>query len=525
MALPACRPVANLERYFLGLGNAHMYYNVAMGIRLQFQSHPEAHGPGPKELPRSKDQWLALLTPALATVVQRHPLMSTYIAGHLTATPTFQAMSSIDLSKIIAVDSIQQSMDIAKFLEMEHDKPFDLGDHQVPLWRIMVVHITDDDTFYLLYIFHHSLCDGRSSAAFTEQLLAELNHIIKNKTTSAPLPPSKRNNPWTITCPNRTPLPLALEQRVDCTPSLKTRVRHFLYQVIMPAWLKKALEPQFWAGEFPATASNETQLGIVVLTPEETSQLIAAARRKHTTVNSVLFTSFLFAIKAVFLSSSHGDNKDAKKGATTTTQDLFSASTVACPRSSQLFSSPVEHSEHVLCIADLWTHGHAVELETEFWSFTREYHAQVVRHVRTPRKLQRLLENYGTLRYMPGSPEGYEKALQQRYVRQQYGREGTMRTSNIGVGWKQENGGDDKLVFKVLHPLFTMSAVTMGPVFTFCVATGEGGSLVVSNTWQRGAVRSRGQADRVLREFRKVVGEACHEGRESYLFRDVLLSC
>ncbi|KAG0030663.1 hypothetical protein BGZ82_007331 [Podila clonocystis] len=309
MAPTASRPVAHLDRYFLGLGNAHI--------------HIQSPGPGPKELPRSKGQWLSLLTPALATDVQRHPLMSTYIAGHLTTTPTFQAMSSIDLSKIIVVDSIQQSMDITKF------------------WR------------------------------------------------------------WSTTNP---PLPLALEQRVDCTPSLKTRVRHFLHQVIMPAWHKKAFEPQFRAGEFPATASNETQLGIVVLNPEETSQVIAAARRKHTTVNSVLFTSFLFAIKAVFLSSSHSDNKDAKKGATMTTQDLFSALTVTCPRSMQLFSSPVEQSEHVLCIADLWTQGHAVELETEFWSFTREYHAQVVRHVRTPRKLQRLLENYGALRYMPGSP-------------------------------------------------------------------------------------------------------------------------
>ncbi|KAG0351936.1 hypothetical protein BG005_008574 [Podila minutissima] len=522
MAPAASRPVANLERYFLGLGNAHMYYNVTMGIRLQFQPHSESHGFGPKELPRNKDQWLALLVPALAIIVSQHPMMSTFIAEHLTATPTFQAMSSIDLSKIIAVDSVQQSGDIAKFLEKEHDTPFDLGNHEVPLWRIMVVHVVDDDTFYLLYIFHHSLCDGRSSAAFTEQLIAELNH--PSKKDSAPLPLS---SPWTITCPKTAPLPLALEQRVDCTPRFRTRMHHLLHQVLMPAWLKKTLKSQFWAGDYPATNSNETQLGIVVLTPEETSQVIAAARREHTTVNSILFTSFLFAIKAVFLSSSHNGNRDGKKGATTTTKDLFSASTVACPRSSQLFSSPVEQSEQVLCIADLWTHGHAVELETGFWEFTREYHAQVVRHVRTPGNLQRLLENYGTLRYMPGSPEGYEKALQQRLVRQQHGREGTMRTSNIGVGWKQQEEGEEggKVAFKVLHPLFTMSAVTMGPAFTFCVATGEGGSLVVSNTWQRGAVRSRESAERVLQEFRRIVGEASQEGKEGYLFRDVLSSC
>ncbi|KAF9312543.1 hypothetical protein BG003_006158 [Podila horticola] len=521
MAPTASRPVANLERYFLGLGNAHMYFNVAMGIRLQFQPHPESLGFAPKKLPRNKDQWLALLVPALATIVARHPMMSTFIAGHLTATPTFQAISSIDLSKIIAIDSVHQSEDIAEFLEKEHDKPFDLGNQEVPLWRIMVVHVMDDDTFYLLYIFHHSLCDGRSSAAFTEQLIAELNH--PSKKDSAPL---SLSNPWTINCPSTAQLPLALEQRVDCTPSFRTRLHHVLHQVLMPAWLKRALEPQFWAGDIPASATgaNETQLGIVVLTREETRQVIAAAKREHTTVNSVLFTSFLFAIKYVFLS--HKDNDKDKKGPTTT-KDRFSASTVTCPRRSHLFSPAVEQREQVLCIADLWTHNHSVQLETGFWEFTRAYHAQVISHLRTPGKLQQLLQNYGTLRYMPRSPEGYKKALQQRYVRQQHGREGTMRTSNIGVGWKQQEGDDDydKVVFKVLHPLFTMSAVTMGPAFTFCVATGEGGSLVVSNTWQRGAVRSRGQAERVLQEFRRIVGEASQEGREGYLFRDVGLSC
>lgn len=506
MAPTASRPVANLERYFLGLGNARMFYNVAIGTRLQFQP-PN----GPKELPSDKDQWLALLVPALATVVQRHPLMTTYIADHLSSTPTFQAMSSLDLSKIIAVDTIQQSDDIARLLEVEHGKPFDLANHAVPLWRITVVNVAGDGTFYLLYFYHHSLCDGRSSAAFTEQLIDALNHP---NNTAPELAAS--NDPWTIICPTAT-LPLPMEQRADCTPSLKTLVWHFLNLYILPAWLKMVLETPYWAGEFPTvvTGPNETQLGVMVLTPEETRQVIAAAKRENTTVNSILFTSFLFAIKSVFHSSRH--NNHDNKGLPTTTKDLFKASTIACPR--QHFSPAVEQSEHVLLIADLVTQGHSVELETRFWDFTRTYRAQVMENVQTPKGFRKLLEFYGSLDYISKTPRGYEGALHQRYVRQQHGREGTVRTSNIGVGWRgQEREG---LAFKVLHPVFSQSTVITGPVFTFSIATG-GGSLVVSNAWEKAAFRSRKRADRVLEEFRMIIVEACREGREGYLFSDVV---
>ncbi|KAI9231476.1 MAG: alcohol acetyltransferase [Podila humilis] len=507
MASAVSRPIANLERYFLGLGNARMFYNVAIGTRLRFQPSN-----GPKELPRDKDQWLALLVPALATVLQRHPLMNTYIADHLASTPTFQAMSSIDLSKIVAVDSIQQPEDIAKLLQVEHDKPFDLANHAVPLWRIMVVQVVGDGTFYLLYFYHHSLSDGRSSAVFTEQLIDALNH--PNNTVPELV---ASNNPWTITCPT-APLPLPMEQRVEGTPSLKTLVRHFLNLFILPARLKMALETPYWAGEFPSTLTgpNKTQIGVVVLTPEETDQVIAAAKREKTTVNSVLFTSLLFAIKSVFHSGRHNDND--KEELPTTTKDLFKASTMVCPR--QLFSPVVERSEHVLFIAELVSQGHCVKLETPFWDFTRAYHAQVI-EVQTPEACRKLLEFYGTLDYMSKTPQGYERALHRRYVRQQHGREGTVRTSNIGVGWRGQERED--LPFKVLHPVFSQSAVTTGPVFTFCIATG-GGSLVVSNAWEREAFQSRERADRVLEEFRRIVVEACQEDQERYLFRDVVVS-
>ncbi|KAG0058596.1 hypothetical protein BGZ93_003004, partial [Podila epicladia] len=56
--LPLVRPVANVERYTLAQGNTDIYYNVVIGTRLQLQSN--------LKWPQDKDQWITLLSPALA---------------------------------------------------------------------------------------------------------------------------------------------------------------------------------------------------------------------------------------------------------------------------------------------------------------------------------------------------------------------------------------------------------------------------------------------------------------------------
>ena len=143
--LPLVRLVANLERLLLVHGNADLYYNVVIGIRLQLQSN--------LKWPQDKDQWITLLSPALAWLVQKRPALSVVIDDHLTNKPIFRRLSHIDLNKIIRLDSIQHPEDIVKICEAEHAQPFNISNHEVPLWRIIVVHVKQDDTYYLLYNF------------------------------------------------------------------------------------------------------------------------------------------------------------------------------------------------------------------------------------------------------------------------------------------------------------------------------------------------------------------------------------
>ncbi|KAF9282626.1 hypothetical protein BGZ74_002118, partial [Mortierella antarctica] len=149
--LPLVRPVANLERYLLVHGNAGIYYNVVIGARLRLQSL--SNGNGLKQWPQEKDQWIALLSPALAWLVQERPALSMVIGDHLGKTPVFRRLPHIDLNKVIRLDSIEHPEEITKVIEAEHAQPFAITNHEVPLWRIIVVHVKQDDTYYLLYSF------------------------------------------------------------------------------------------------------------------------------------------------------------------------------------------------------------------------------------------------------------------------------------------------------------------------------------------------------------------------------------
>ncbi|KAF9328161.1 hypothetical protein BG006_008607, partial [Podila minutissima] len=120
--LPLVRPVANVERYTLAQGNTGIYYNVVIGTRLQLQSN--------LKWPQDRGQWITLISPALAWLVQQRPSLSVVIGGHLSAHPTFRRLPFIDLNKIIRLDSIQHPEDIVKVIEAEHAQPFAITNHE-----------------------------------------------------------------------------------------------------------------------------------------------------------------------------------------------------------------------------------------------------------------------------------------------------------------------------------------------------------------------------------------------------------
>ncbi|KAG0082445.1 hypothetical protein BGZ93_002438 [Podila epicladia] len=73
-------------------------------------------------------------------------------------------------------------------LEEEHAKPLDFTNHSVPLWRITISHATEDDSFYIFYVYCHNIADGRSGVALMEQLVEGLNFEATSASPTETLP-------------------------------------------------------------------------------------------------------------------------------------------------------------------------------------------------------------------------------------------------------------------------------------------------------------------------------------------------
>ncbi|KAF9325752.1 hypothetical protein BG006_010776 [Podila minutissima] len=338
---------------------------------------------------------------------------------------------------------------------------------------------------------------------FSELLVERLNHEINN-------PTPKSSNPAIIPTSNE-PLPPSLEQRADCRPSTTTLLKEFTMQLLLPGPLKRMLESKYWAGDIDASAKapHETLASYLALTQEETKKIVAAAKPHKTTVNTMLFSASMFALKSLFLSDT------SNKTNPSTTKDTFSFSTAVALRN--MVSPPIDPYAQGVYISDFVTKNVKVELQTSFWGLSHMYGASIVKATQTPQGRKELLEHMGLLEYLPKTHGAWEEFMVDQFKKLQHGRETTVRFSNLGKAWDQPQ--DREVGFKVLHPVFSQSASCINSAFTFNAATANN-TLVITNTWQKSTFETREKADRVLAEMRRIMLEATE--KESYSFRDSL---
>ncbi|KAG0265523.1 hypothetical protein BG011_004551 [Mortierella polycephala] len=506
-SLQFVREIANLERYSLARANAGLYYNVIVGPRLQLQAHSQ-------QIPHDPSQWIKLLTRPLTWLIQKHPSLSVVVGEHLSTKPTFLRMRSIDISRIIRVTSIQHPSEIANVVEQEHARPFDFLDVEVPLWRMVVVHVQDDDSFFLLYVFQHVIGDGRSGMALTEQLVQRLNVEAAEEAEALLAGPTESVSPLsTVVIPPEDPLPLPLEMRVNCSPSWSTLVKEATMSLLLPGFVKKAIEKKYWSGEVDATLEvpHETQAGMWFLTPEETSRVTRAAKAHSTTVQSILYTASVFAAKAVFLSTVEGERNQVS-----TTKDEFVYATPVSLR--PLISPSVARHDQGGYVSEVTTRGIRVELDTEFWEMTAAYRKQVIESTTTAKGVRGMLEHVGLLDHLPTHQGAWEEFLRGLVTKEQHGRGSTLMLSNLGKAWEQEQ--PSSVAFRVQDGIFSQSGSIISGAVTLNAATANG-VLSMIGTWQKATfTMGRERGEQFLTEFKRILLEATESERISYRFQD-----
>ncbi|KAF9898643.1 hypothetical protein BX616_003774 [Lobosporangium transversale] len=528
MALPFVRKLANLDRYSLARANAGIYFNVVVGTRLRLQSDPNSSATAPLKIPTETAQWVELLAGPLTWLIQKHPTLSVVVGDHLGGEPKFLRMPTVDITRIIRVTSIQHRNDITQVLEREHSLPFDLLDTQVPLWRIIVVHVQADDTFFLLHVYLHVIGDGRSGMGLTQQLVERLNLQVQEQAQTQVKTPLS-----TVVVAPTAPLPPPLEERVRCSPGVITLAKAFTTGLLLPASVKKAIEPKYWGGECDATLEGPviTQMAIWYLTREETKQLIQVAKTRKTTVQSILYSASCFAMKAVYLS--HLENEHEPK----TSKDKIVFATPVSLR--PLLSPPISAEVQGNFVSEIMTKGIHVKLDTEFWDLTNAYRDQVVKATSTKKGVQDLLEHTGLLEYLPNHPGGWEDFVRDYTVKELHGRLATIKLSNLGKGWDQSTSApasiskessspestsaSSTVVYKIEDAVFSQSSCITCSAVTLNAATANG-VLSMTCVWHKQTFKDREQVELFMKEFKRMVLQAIEPERKEYLFRDALLS-
>ncbi|KAF9162041.1 hypothetical protein BGX21_011494 [Mortierella sp. AD011] len=535
MTLQVARAVDNLERYNVTRSNVNIYNNVIVGNLLQFQHTSQKEFisslTGPQE-------WAKLLLDPINSLLHQHPLLAHVVGDHLTAKPMFLRLECIDLLELIRITPIKTPAEVGRVFEQEHNLPFDLSNQSTPLWRLTIAPIEEGDTqsFYLLYIFHHVIGDGRSAMAVTDQLVQQLNLQAKKVTNDAVF--SNSSNATTkIRITSTKPIPESIESRINCYPSFRTLICEATRALLLPGFLKKALEIKYWAGEFDSSLEtpNVTELALLQLTMQETLKVIQAAKRHSTTVQAVLYTASVFAAKSVFMSNRRPVPLDDGTYDDNNNHIEEEAIVFATPVSLRdLIPNPIAPGDQGNYTSEFLDYNVRVRDGSSFWEMTAVYRRRIIEATTTARGLQDLLEHFGMLSLLPKKDGGWESYMVSKVHKDQHGRKATIKLSNIGRGWERPKttsdghvadsggeGGDDGATprFLIKDGVFSQSSGVTASALTMSVATANG-VLTISTTWQKAAFRGRSRGELFMSEFKRILFEAIEDEKVDYMFKD-----
>ncbi|KAF9126258.1 hypothetical protein BGW39_006754 [Mortierella sp. 14UC] len=515
MALLVVRPVDNLERYNVTRSNVNIYNNVCVGISI--------HSPVaiPSSSPQSSQDWAQLLLNPITALLDLHPILATVIGDHLTGRPVFLRLESIDLLPLIRVVSTPIDVDsnsgqhavISRVLEDEHNKPFDLADHAAPLWRLVIVPI-GQDVFHLIYTFHHVIGDGRSAMSLTEQMVEQLN---RQYSSSQSIPTSSTST-FTIPIVSDKPIPASIESRVNCYPSIQYLLWEATRAIFLPGFLKKALETKYWAGEIDSSLDepNQTEVGFLRLTQDETRAVVRLARARATTVQAIMYTASIFAIRAVFMSCensnrAYNENKiEGKVGSDDGGDEEALVFATPCSLRN-LIPSPIGADEQGNYVSEILHDNIRIQDGSGFWAMTDQYRKEVVAGTTTPRGIQHLLEHFGALALLSKKDGAWESFMTSKVTKDQHGRKASIKLSNLGRGWDTPAASSSAVVgggagglYTIQDGFFSQSSGVTASALTMSAATANG-RLSISTTWQTAGFRGRERGEAFVAEFKRIL--------------------
>ncbi|KAF9081690.1 hypothetical protein BGX23_000565 [Mortierella sp. AD031] len=533
MSLQVVRPVDNLERYNVTRSNLNIYHNVSVGICIR----------SPTPIPSLQQQdWAQLLLKPITTLLDRHSILATVVGDHLTGHPVFLRLHTVDLLPLIHIvstlaDGDRHGTGISRMLENEHNKPFDLTDQATPLWRLTIAPLggggeggDEPRLFYLVYTFHHVIGDGRSAMALTEQLVNQLNLQFQSQShfsSSASFSSSSATTSFKIPITSTKPIPASIESRVNCYPSIRTLLCQATRSLLLPGFIKKRLETKYWAGEIDSSLEvpNQTEVEFLRFSQDETRAIVRLAKTRGTTVQAVMYTASIFAIRSIFMS---GNNQTSEKTTLTSQPSPTTTTTQGTPPEDEetlvfatpcslrdLFPQKIAPDDQGNYVSEILHANIRIHDDSGFWAMTDAYRKQVIAGTTTPRGLQDLLEHFGALSLLSKKDGGWEAFMRSKVTKDQHGRKASLKLSNLGRGWvnpsptaaaasTSSSSSSASSSYTIEDAFFSQSSGVTASALTMSIVTANG-HLSIATSWQKAGFHGRERGEAFVAAFKRIL--------------------
>ncbi|KAK3989218.1 alcohol acetyltransferase-domain-containing protein [Cladorrhinum sp. PSN332] len=255
-----------------------------------------------------------VLQTAIANVVLDLPSLGVGIVGEDTSKPHFVALPAVRLDhhfELLVLEASNQDRDdeLLRILESQHDRPWpDIATR--PPWKATALSYPpgslDTLTLDIVFAVHHSIADGRSTAAFHTKFLSELLAVTER-------PVQLSNHTLSLATDRRFSPPL--EEAIKFKQSWAFLLS-ILWRELGPAWLQGQKPATPWTGNPISREPCKTNLQLVVVPATAAKQVLAACRQHQTTLTPLLHALTLISL------ARHVPAEDAEAFSSSTPIDL-----------------------------------------------------------------------------------------------------------------------------------------------------------------------------------------------------------
>lgn len=397
--------------------------------------------------------------PALKHCVNSHPILSAAIRGHETENPTFVRPALLDLRQHIrlspASDAENEERLLKRVILNSHDAPF-LPLNLHPPWRIDVVALSsknpEQERCFVAFAYSHSNGDGKSGLIFHRTLLDGLNEGHGKPADNMIHPP-------------QTPLsqpvddPLRISWSYLLGPLLGTYLPAFITKALgMPTSITPVTSTT-WTGVpmFDNPNPSRTYMEIIHIDSETLSNALLTCRKHNTKLTAFLHQAILEALCRQFpandfVSQTPIDLRQCLPGTRDNDMGVFASSTYNLTKR---FTTSEQEHDPMLAAAKMTAHFAA---------------------------------SATSLQDQPVGLLGYIRDMRS-WTLNQLGksRDTSYELSNI-MSFDPSTGGSLVKPWNVEKAIFSQPANVTGSPIAFNAVSTKHGGLVITATWQPGAL-------------------------------------